>query len=322
MPDFTIRPVEREGDYEFGVKLLNDCLGERLGINYSLDQLRDQWKQRDNPIRRTYVAEIDGEPVGGMGINELPSSDGQRRFYLSLLIMPEYHSAALLSDLFVKLYALVTEYNPDELKMGLDDFLEDHIALAEARGFKRTQRDQLSLLHLNDIDFSTFAAVVERVKESGIHLVSLPEYEHVNPQYKAAIVELNNAIYRDVPGFGTVAPTLEQFEERVFQNSQILRDAWILALDGEWLVGMTYNSRFGNDEDCLTQLTGVIRSHRRRGITTAMKVKSFEILHNMGFKRVLTGNEENNPMYQINVRLGFKPGPGLFHYSKRMSPSI
>jgi predicted GNAT superfamily acetyltransferase len=169
------------------------------------------------------------------------------------------------------------------------------------------------------VDFSIFEDVVTRVKDSGIRLVTLPEYEQENPEYKAAITELTSRIHKDVPGFESVVTTIERLEERVFHNPTLLRDAFILALDTNQLVGMTYVTRFGNEKVCLTQLTGVIRSHRRRGITTAMKVAAFKTVQDMGFERILTNNEENNPMYQINLKFGFEPGPALFHYVKQMS---
>ena len=52
--------------------------------------------------------------------------------------------------------------------------------------------------------------------------------------------------------------------------------------------------------------TGVARSHRRKGIATALKVVALESARQLGIKFVVTGNEENNPMLQLNLRLGFR----------------
>ena len=43
-----------------------------------------------------------------------------------------------------------------------------------------------------------------------------------------------------------------------------------------------------------------------------------EILQKKGVTEVRTDNEENNPMYKINVALGFKPVPFSLDYSKEI----
>ena len=49
------------------------------------------------------------------------------------------------------------------------------------------------------------------------------------------------------------------------------------------------------------------RSHRRRGIATAIKVRSIRFAKDLGYRAIQTDNEENNPMYDLNLRLGFRP---------------
>ena len=53
-------------------------------------------------------------------------------------------------------------------------------------------------------------------------------------------------------------------------------------------------------------------------ITLALKIKAFEKLIETGIKQVRTDNEENNPMYLINVALGFKPEPYCYEYQKEI----
>ena len=63
---------------------------------------------------------------------------------------------------------------------------------------------------------------------------------------------------------------------------------------------------------------GVLREFRREGIATALKIKAIEILLKKGVTEIRTDNEENNPMYKINVALGFKPVPFSLDYSKEI----
>ena len=54
------------------------------------------------------------------------------------------------------------------------------------------------------------------------------------------------------------------------------------------------------------------------GIATAIKIKAIEKLLKKGVTEIRTDNEKNNPMYKINVALGFKPGPFSLDYMKEV----
>ena len=43
-----------------------------------------------------------------------------------------------------------------------------------------------------------------------------------------------------------------------------------------------------------------------------------EKLREKGVKQVRTDNEENNPMYKINVALGFTPEPYCYDYQREL----
>ena len=53
-------------------------------------------------------------------------------------------------------------------------------------------------------------------------------------------------------------------------------------------------------------------------ITLSLKIKAFEKLREKGVKQVHADNEENNPMYKINVALGFTPEPYCYDYQKEI----
>lgn len=65
-----------------------------------------------------------------------------------------------------------------------------------------------------------------------------------------------------------------------------------------------------------THLTGVVRSYRRKGIATALKVQAITVAKTQGVRQINTMNNETNPMLELNVRLGFKPGPSWRYYEK------
>jgi mycothiol synthase len=74
------------------------------------------------------------------------------------------------------------------------------------------------------------------------------------------------------------------------------------------------------DPDTLASgLTGVVRSHRRRGIATALKVRACEYARRVGARAIETGSEEHNPMSILNAGLGFVPMPAWLVYKKTVS---
>ena len=63
---------------------------------------------------------------------------------------------------------------------------------------------------------------------------------------------------------------------------------------------------------------GILKEFRRKGIATAIKIKAIEALLKKGITEIRTDNEEHNPMYKINVELGFKPVPFSLEYMKEI----
>ncbi len=62
----------------------------------------------------------------------------------------------------------------------------------------------------------------------------------------------------------------------------------------------------------------MLRPYRRRGIATALKLRTIDYAQQHGARSITTGNEENNPMYQINLALGFQPKPAWISYRKQI----
>ena len=131
----------------------------------------------------------------------------------------------------------------------------------------------------------------------------------------------------------TDPPTKEPLDEwtKGFKGPNFLAEGWFVAVDPN-IDTSNYNNLDSGDyvgitmlgldlalpEKMHTWLTGVVRTHRRKGIATALKDKAIELAKSRGAKRIDTGNEENNPMYDLNMQLGFKPKPAWVNYQKNL----
>jgi hypothetical protein len=47
-------------------------------------------------------------------------------------------------------------------------------------------------------------------------------------------------------------------------------------------------------------------------------VQAINYAQMLGIESIETDNEENNPMFQLNLRLGFKPIPAWVSYHKKL----
>jgi GNAT superfamily N-acetyltransferase len=109
------------------------------------------------------------------------------------------------------------------------------------------------------------------------------------------------------------------FVERTLTAPNFLPDAQIIAVDaGRW-VGMSgLWKSLATPKRLHTGFTGVARSHRRKGVATAMKVEGIRFARAYGAEIIGTDNEENNPMYLLNLQLGFEPRLAELFYRKQM----
>jgi hypothetical protein len=68
-----------------------------------------------------------------------------------------------------------------------------------------------------------------------------------------------------------------------------------------------------------TGWTGVERTHRQRGVATAMKVVGIDYARRQGVAEIHTDNHEDNVMYQINLKMGYRPLPAYIGYKKQVA---
>ncbi len=67
-----------------------------------------------------------------------------------------------------------------------------------------------------------------------------------------------------------------------------------------------------------TSVTGVRPEYRRQGIATALKVRTITYAQRHGVKEIMTNNDLQNPMYQLNLRLGFRALPAWVRVEKAL----
>jgi 2-phospho-L-lactate guanylyltransferase (CobY/MobA/RfbA family) len=118
------------------------------------------------------------------------------------------------------------------------------------------------------------------------------------------------------------APTREPFEDfkKFVDSPNFLPEAFVVAVDNGNYVGTSALWISQADPAKLyTGLTGVVRSHRRKAVATAMKVRTIQAAQQRNVEIIETDNEEHNPMYQLNLQLGYQPQPAMLDFHNDMT---
>ena len=120
-------------------------------------------------------------------------------------------------------------------------------------------------------------------------------------------------------GIKHTRPSFEQFMKHSLNFEDNAYGVEIIAVLNAKYIGSTDISVYPNQpHKGWTGGLGVIKEFRRKGIATALKIIAIEKLLEKKVTEIRTDNEENNPMYKINVALGFKPVPFSLDYSKKI----
>lgn len=186
------------------------------------------------------------------------------------------------------------------------------VEVMESRGFRNASRAPVSCLDLEQNQYQ------RPQPPAGHEIISYKEYAERKPDsWKRDAWLLEMELCKDLPLTFEFVPTpFEEFEPFLEDPTWDKSLAFFCLVDGE-LAGLsqlydTADPRYGG-----TGLTGVLRKFRRQGIARRMKEHGAAVARERGMKLVFTDNEENNPMYQLNLQLGYKH---LFDYITYMRP--
>ena len=177
-------------------------------------------------------------------------------------------------------------------------------------GYELAMREPISQLTIADFDLAPYDQLEPHLLTQGIQILSLRQLKLKDPDtWAVKLEELSWQVLQDVP---TTDPytrdPLDQWLKN-FQYPNRSDDAYFVAVaaNGDY-VGLSYvRTSAGHKLD--TGLTGVLPHWRRKGIATALKVAVVRYAKTTSFTIIETDNEENNPMYGLNMQLGFQPCP-------------
>jgi GNAT superfamily N-acetyltransferase len=265
------------------------------------------------------AAEDDGVVVATGCFVAETDCEASHKFLVYVQVDPAEHGCGVGTAIFDALMERLSEHDPAILQSFTREDHEAGIVFLKKRGFRISMKEQDSELDLSTFEPARFVDVLAKVRESGIEILPASELAKRDPDWMKKTWELHGEIIPDVPDDDLLHNEPFSEFEKSFSHPDFVPEGYFLALDGGRYVGMSsvWDRRVKTGE-VYTRLTGVVRGHRRRGIATALKVRAHEFAKSRGAKVITTDNEENNPMYGLNVRLGFRPTKAWLQFRREL----
>jgi hypothetical protein len=187
-------------------------------------------------------------------------------------------------------------------------------------GYAEVEQDKFSILNIEQFDFEPFRLKIAELEASGIRIIDVGQLIREKLEWLHPLHEATNEMAADIPSnLGTSPWSYEKFESFITDQRQVDPKLMIVALEGSRIVSFTRLQQSTVDPTCSrTGFSGTVRSHRRRGLVTAVKAKCIRTAHEIGIRQILTDNSETNPMLLVNQRLGFAPVFTLTLFHKRL----
>ncbi len=268
-----------------------------------------------------FLGQTDGQTVA-TGLYWLETDEPGQTHHFSLAVHPAYQQSSVPRQMQDYLLARMEAEQPVAITSNPKEDERYRIRLLDEDGFALKMRFPRSFLDVTGVDCAAYEPLLARLRGQGIRFVTLSDVIAEDPEWQHNVWRMFTAIDRDIPSPEAYTETPFAEYAEYYSGDDYRPDSWAIAIDDsragvERYVGMCVVNLMSTRPDSLfAGITGVIPSHRRRKIATALKTRSVAYAQQNGFRKIYTDNEEHNPMYNLNQQLGFQPLPAWLYYKR------
>jgi len=301
-----------------------DNLVSHDSISHPDDQ-RDSWEIRDKNLIKDRLLLYNNALLVGVMYYTQGRDQNNRTTFFTLNIDPKYNNEDNRQLLYYRMLDEIKEFHSNKIFTSVYDhqnYYSNQKFFIE-NGFKLVQTNREYSCDIRKLDTKKYYPLIKKLELEGIEFYDSKDQMLDFKNHFKKLEELEWIIDQDIPipdGIKHTRMPFKQWEKVCldFYNNSYGVDI-VAVKDGQY-IGSTYLAVYPKSEPkkAWTDHLGVIKEFRRIGLATALKIKAIESLLNKGITEVRTDNEENNPMYKINVALGFKPVPFSLEYMKEI----
>jgi mycothiol synthase len=176
----------------------------------------------------------------------------------------------------------------------------------DKNGIKIRSKTVVSKLEMADFDPVKYQNLETKLIEEGYCFKHLADFSDT-PETRENLYQLVRQSTEDDSGFAGEFETLEKFNSKIWNIYWQSRDLWCLALYDSTFVALAGVAYEEKKTKWNTNLTGVARTHRKRGLAQIVKANSIIAARQYGAQIIITGNNVgNHAMISINRKMEFQ----------------
>ena len=314
-------------DKEFKELARIDNLVNHDSINHP-DEDKREWSIRDkNIIRNRLLLYKDNILIGALYYSQGRDENSKTAFY-TLNLDPNYDNKGFRKLLYDKMLIEVKNFNCDLIHTSIYDHpnYNEHKKLLEKENFKLVQTNREYSCDITKINLKKYASLIIKLENDGIKFYDSKEEMVKNdekfPNHFKKLEELEWTIEQDIPIPDDIKHTRLPYDYWLKLCHDFYDNSYgidiVAVYKKQYIASTDIGINQSEPHKGWTGSLGVLRDFRRKGIATAIKIKAIEKLLEKGVTELRTDNEKNNPMYKINIALGFKAVPFSLDYSKKI----
>ena len=231
-------------------------------------------------------------------------------------VHPQHRNQGIGTQLLKHLVQFAQTKNCVSLGGDVFDLHPEDLRFVEKYGFELKQKDTCSIYDTRKPIPQRLKDIHHRVCALGTEIIRGDQFaERHRGDWQKMWWAFETKTVADVPCPSERKPmSFEKWQARLSSPSFSPRE-FFFAFDEAQLVGLSGGVIFpGEASKGGVHFTGVLKSHRRKKIATALKVAATQHLIDAGVQEIVTNNEKDNPMLKLNEIFGFVPAYACMFY--------